>query len=175
MKALVKTCLLGVLFFSTLNGDDQNSTFNKNSSLSNREIDQIFISFEQQAREELIKERKEAQERKKIEAEMMEMKNSKKRSKGGSRTVLSHDGNSVTVADNKIGTPPPGYDSNKAGVFSRASTQGFNISGIICEKRECVAITNTGNVKKGGVLSTGEKIISITKNQVKTDRRIIKF
>ncbi len=147
---------------------------NSNKSLSNEEIDMLFISFEQEARAAISKEIKEAQaEKKRLEAERA-MPTSKKRNRKGQRQVLSYDAGLV-VGDMKNqpngAMPPPPMGASDFN--SRAN--GLVINGILCNLGKCEAVTQDGILKKGSVLPSGEKIIKITKNEVVTSFRKLSF
>ncbi len=163
MKKCLSIIISGLLLGSSLVAGETS----KKESLSNKEIDMLFISFEQQARDELKAEQEKA-ERERLKKQKQQM-----RSAMSGREVLPHNGDMI-VDGSKGGhagaMPPPPTEID----FS-ASQNMLTINGILCKRKKCEAVTPNGIIKEGSVLSSGEKIKKITKDKVVTNFRTITF
>jgi len=158
MKHL-KLCLATSIAFSSLLSA---------ASLSNEEIDKIFISYEQEKKE---KEKALAEKKKKEKAQMKKMM-APPASMFSSRNILPHGGSGVLVhgKSTKMGGMPP--LSPIGGGMAMAPLQ---LKGIICEKKRCRAITNKGIVRAGHIFQDGEKVKSISSTTLVTNYRKLSF
>ena len=172
----MKNFIAAALFTISVSSCFAGSLPDKEKSLSNEEIDRLFISFEQQAREELRREAEEKKAKAEMEKELKRQQSALAKMNphnNGNRQILSHDGTPMVVGDNRIGTPP--VPDEQSAIQQQIAMGQFSFQGTICEHGRCVAVTTDGIVKKGEKLSTGEKVVRVTKNSLVTDQRTLDF
>lgn len=139
--------------------------------LTNEEISLFFIGFEEQARQEIKREKETEKENTHKE------KSHKKIHANSERGVLSHDGEARSVDENQFKTTAQNMTmfpnlKNKRIV---KTSEELKVYGIVCEKERCQAFTNKGILIKGSVIDNNEKIEKIEKNTISTNFKKIKL
>jgi len=136
--------------------------------LTNREMDQIFISFTKEREEE----KKAKEEKKRKEKPSFVSGNI---SGSPLPPVYPRDMNNPQTFGDKGEVKNTKVEEEEAEETIEYALATLKINGILCDNGRCIAFTNMGVVKSGDVLNPDENVTRITGKYVKTNKQKIEF
>jgi len=150
------------------------------TSIDNKEIDRIFMSFaDEEARKKAEeKARKKAEEEaKKANKKGKLVRLSKYFAGNTPRQVLPHYGGSTVPEGAAVISNHVKHVKNKQRNIAPKiiKLRSMTIFGISCIDNKCIAATNNGLLVAGSIIGSSEKVIKVTPAYVLTDKRKIAF